>query len=145
MARYSAGDLCGAGTTARPIISLFGIAGIGGTVREIGITNTTSTACSYMVCRFTAVGTAGAGLVEGKYDEDSPDASCTAFATHTGDATLGDELGYRAILGAAVGSGVIWTFGDKGLVIPPGTANGIGVILSTGTGQACEAYIVWDE
>ena len=63
---------------------------------------------------------------------------------------LGDDLGYRAVLGAAVGSGVIWTFGDDGILIGEPDAveavtNGIGVILETGTGQICQVYMSWDE
>lgn len=145
MARFSAGDLCSAGTVAQPMISLFAAAAVGGVIREIGVTNTTATAVSIMLVRLTAQGTPGANLVEGEHFPSQASASCTAFGTHTGDATLGDELGYRTILGAAIGSGVIWTFGGSGLVIPVATTSGIGVILSTGTGQACECYIVWDE
>jgi len=72
-------------------------------------------------------------------------ASCTAVSTHTVAPTLGDDLGYRASIGAAIGAGVIWTFGDSGLRIPVGTANGIGVIAENGTGQAAQIYLVFDE
>jgi hypothetical protein len=48
-------------------------------------------------------------------------------------------------LGAAIGAGVIWTFGDQGIRIPTGTANGVGVVVENGTGQACQVYMVWDE
>jgi hypothetical protein len=39
---------------------------------------------------------------------------------------------------------VIWTFGD-GIRIPVGAANGVGVVVENGTGQACQIYAVWDE
>jgi len=29
--------------------------------------------------------------------------------------------------------------------MPVGVANGIGVLIGTGTGQVLDAYIVWDE
>jgi len=145
MPRYSSGVLTGAGSTTLPIISIYGIANIGGKIREIGLFNTTSTAVALALRRLTSAGTQGAGQTEGKYDPDSPNASLTIFATHTADPTLGDDLGYRVSLGAAIGSGVIWTFGDTGLLVPVGTANGIGVIVENGTGQACQGYIVWDE
>jgi hypothetical protein len=48
-------------------------------------------------------------------------------------------------LGAAIGAGVIWTFGDAGIRIPVGAANGVGVVVENGTGQACQIYAVWDE
>jgi hypothetical protein len=144
MSRYSVGTRTGAGSTTLPIISLYAAASVGGVVREIGLSNTTATAVALKLIRLTATGTQGAGLTEAKYDNDSVGPSCTGFTTHTVTAANTD-LGYRAQLGAFIGSGVIWTFGDKGLIIPPGTANGIGVMVSTGTGQVIDAYIVWDE
>lgn len=145
MARYSAGVVTSAGSTVLPLISLFSSATVGGKIREIGVSNTTSTAVNLKLVRLTTQGTPGAGLTEGKYDPDSATASCTSFTTHSANPTLGDDLGYRAILGAAVGAGFIFTFGDSGIRIPVGTANGIGVIVDTGTGQPIEAYIAWDE
>jgi hypothetical protein len=145
MARFSTGVLTGAGSATLPLISLYAAAAASGRLREIGLTNTTATAVAVALKRLTTAGTQGAGLVEGKHDADSGPALCTAFTTHTVAPTLGDDLGYRASLGAAVGSGVIWTFGDSGLRIPVGTANGIGVIIENGTGQALQAYMVWDE
>lgn len=145
MARFNSGALTTAGSTTLPIISLYSAAAVGAKIREIGVFNTTTTAVAIKLARFTTAGTQGTGLVEAKHDPDSAAASCTAFNTHSVAPTLGDDLGYRASLGAAVGAGVIWTFGDSGLRIPVGTANGIGIIIENGTGQACQAYIVWDE
>jgi len=99
-----------------------------------------------MLMRLAAIGTQGAGQAEAKHDPASASAGCTAFTTHAADPTSGAiDLGYRIVLGAAIGSGIIWTFGDSGLVIPVGTTNGIGIIVATGTGQICDAYMVWDE
>jgi hypothetical protein len=145
MARYSTGVKTGAGSTTLPIISLYAIAAVGGTIREIGVFNTTASAFDIKLTRLTTAGTQGAGLTAAKYNPDAPNASCTPFTTHTVAPTLGNDLGYRSSLGAAIGSGVIWTFGDIGLRIPVGTANGIGVIVENGTGQAAQAYIVWEE
>jgi hypothetical protein len=146
MAMYSvAGRATGAGTTLRPAVSLYAPAGSGGAIREIGIFNTTVTACVYRVARLTAQGTPGTGLTEVEYDEDSPPPLMTAFDTHSADATVATGSFRQAALGAAIGSGVIWTFGARGLVIPPGTANGVGVILATGTGQILDFYIDWEE
>ena len=145
MARFSAGVLTGAGSTTLPIISLYSAAAVGGKIRELGVTNTTTTALALKMARLTTAGTQGAGLTEGKQDPDSAAASCTAFTTHSVAPTLGDDMGYRASLGAAIGAGIIWTFGDTGTRIPVGTANGVGAIIENGTGQACQANIVWDE
>lgn len=145
MARFSAGALTTAGSTTLPIISLYATATAGGRVREIGVTNTTTTAVALKVVSLLSAGTQGTGLAEGSHDLNGASANCTAFNTHSGNPTIGQDLGYRAVLGAAAGAGVIWTFGDTGIVIPRGTANGVGVIVENGTGQACQAYIVWDE
>ena len=145
MARYTAGGKTSAGSTTLPLISLYSAAAVGGKIREIGVFNTTATALDIKLVRLTTTGTQGSALTVGKADPDSAAASSGAFQTHTVAPTLGSDLGYRASLGAAVGSGVIWTFGDQGLRIPVGTANGIGVIVENGTGQACQAYIIWDE
>ena len=150
MARFSAGVRTTAGTALRPMMSLYSPAATVGTLREVGCFNTTATALEIFLTRLTAVGTQGAALVEARFNPKKPPALCTAFTTHTADATLGDDLGYRAVLGAAIGSGVIWTFGDDGLVIGEPDAveavtNGIGIILETGTGQICQTYFVWDE
>ncbi len=144
MARYSATVRTSAGSATLPIASLYAAASVGGKVREVGIFNTTATAVAVGVRRLTTAGTQGAALTESQHDSDSAAASCTGFTTHTIAPTLGDAL-YGATLGAAIGSGVIWTFGDTGLVIEPGTANGIGIVIPTGTGQVCDVTIVWDE
>jgi len=150
MSRYSAGVRTTAGTSLRPMMSLWSAAASVGTLREVGCFNTTATALEIFLTRLTAVGTAGALITEARYNMKGPPALCTANTTHTADATFGEDLGYRAVLGAAVGSGVIWTFGDAGLVIGAEDAveavtNGIGIILETGTGQICQTYMVWDE
>lgn len=146
MPRFSAGVRTGAGSTTLPIISLYAAAAVGGKVREISVFNTTAVAVALHVVRLAAVGTQGTGLAEAKHDPATAAAGCTAFTTHTVDPTSGAiHLGYCVSLGAAVGSGIIWTFGDTGLVIPVGTSNGIGVIVSTGTGQVCDASVTWDE
>lgn len=146
MARYSAGVRTGAGSTTLPIISIYAAAGSGCTLREIGVTNTTATAVALHVIRLAATGTQGTGLAEAKHNPRSAAAACTAFTTHTADPTSGaTDMGYRTTLGAAIGSGFAFTFGDDGLAIDAGTSNGIGVIVSTGTGQVIDAYLVWDE
>ena len=150
MARFSAGVLTGAGTSLRPMMSIYSAAASTGTLREVGCFNTTATAVAIRLVRISDVGTQGAGQNEARYNIKGPPALCTVFTTHTADITVAEDLGYRAVLGAAVGSGVIWTFGDLGLVIGAADAaeavtNAIGLILENGTGQACQAYMVWDE
>ena len=150
MARFSAGARTTAGTAARPMMSIYSAAASLGTLREVGCFNTTATAVEIFLTRLSDAGTQGAGLTEARHNIKGPPALLTCFTTHTADATYGEDLGYRAVLGAAVGSGVIWTFGESGLVI--GAADtaelvtlGIGISLENGTGQICQTYFVWDE
>jgi hypothetical protein len=124
--------------------SLYAIAAVGGKIREVGVFNTTTTALAVALVRMTNATGVGAGLTEAEYDENAPAPSCTGFAGHTADGTVGQVI-RQASIGAAIGAGVIWTFGDTGLIIQVGTANGIGISCPTGTGQICDYYIDWDE
>lgn len=145
MARFSiAGRSTVAGTTVRAIASLFAIASRTMKLREVGVFNTTSTALAVALVRFTNATGVGAGLTEVAYDEAGPAPNGTGFAGHTADGAVGSPI-RQASLGAAVGSGVIWTFGDTGIIVAAGTANGVGIICPTGTGQICDYYFDWDE
>jgi hypothetical protein len=145
MPRYSFGMRSTVvGTSARAMMSLFAVAGSGATLREVGVFNTTTTALAVALIRFTNATNAGAGQTEGEYDENAPPPLSTILAGHTGDGGTGQVL-YQASLGAAIGAGIIWTFGDSGIKIVLGTANGVGVSCPTGTGQLCDLYYVWDE
>lgn len=145
MARYSiAGRSTVVGTTLRAGASLFAIASRTAKIREIGVFNTTATVFVAGVCRFTNATGVGAGLTEVLWDEFSPAPNATGFAGHTADGAVGSNIRHAPI-GAAIGSGIIWTFGDTGLLIQAGTANGIGIICPTGTGQIFDYYVDWDE
>jgi hypothetical protein len=145
MARYSiAGRSTVVGTTVRAVASLFAIASRTMKLREVGVFNTTSTAAAVALVRFTNATGVGAGLTEVPYDEAGPAVNGTGFAGHTADGAVGSPLRY-ASLPAAVGGGVIWTFGDTGIIVAAGTANGIGIICPTGTGQIVDYYMDWDE
>lgn len=146
MARYVAGiSGTGAGSTTLPQFSVYSSATVSFSLREVGIFATVATAQRLKLQRLASTGTQGAGQTEAEYDPDAPVASCAAFTTHTGAPTLGDDLGYRVSFPAAIGAAVVWTFGGTGIRTPIGTANGIGTIVATGTGQATDTYMVWDE
>lgn len=145
MARFAvSGRATIAGTNLLPLVSLYAVAACRPAIAEVGLFNTTATAAAVSLNRLTTAGTQGAGLTEVAEDDDLQVALATGFAGHTAGPTVGGEV-RRATLGAAVGSGIIWTFGPKGLQIPAGTANGVGVIVPTGTGQVLDYYIAWDE
>jgi hypothetical protein len=142
---YVGGRSTGAGSTTLPLFSLYSPAGSGGRIREIGVFNTTTTALAVALRRLSTAGTQGAALDEGEYDTDDPVPAMTAFQTHSVAPTLVAGVIRQATIGAAQGAGVIWTFGDAGLVIKPGTGNGVGLLIATGTGQIVDFYIDWDE
>lgn len=145
MARYSiAGRSTVAGTTLRAVASLFAVASRTMKLREVGVFNTTSTAVAVSLVRFTNATGVGAGLTEVAYDEAAPAPNGTGFAGHTADGAVGSAI-RQASLPAAVGGGVIWTFGDTGIIVAAGTANGVGIICPTGTGQILDFYLDWDE
>lgn len=145
MARVAvAGRSTVAGTNVRALASVFNTAALRLRVMEIGVFNTTATAVAVGVVRFTNATNVGAGLTEVMVDDVLHTPIATAFAGHTGDGAVG-SLVRAAVLGAAVGSGVIWTFGGSGLWVDDGTANGVGIVIPTGTGQICDYHIEWEE
>lgn len=145
MARFSiAGRSTVAGTSLRAIASLFAVASRTMKLREVGVFNSTSTAVAVSLVRFTNATGVGAGLTEVLWDEAGPAPNGTGFAGHTADGAVGSPIRY-ASLPAAVGGGVIWTFGEGGILIAAGTANGVGIICPTGTGEILDYYFDWDE
>jgi hypothetical protein len=142
---FSAGIRTGAGSTTLPIISLYGIAGINGHIQEIGVSNTTAVAVALKIVRLSTAGTSTAITSFLKYDAAGPSAQCTPRGTHSSTGPTITESGHFVTLPGVVGATVIWTFKYPGLMTDVGTANGVGVIPATGTGQVLDAYIVWEE
>lgn len=133
-----------AGTTARPLVSLYAPAGIKLALREVGIFNTTTTSAALILARLTTTGTQGAALTEGAYDDDYTVLG-TGFNSHSADCTVADII-RSFTLPAAIGAGFVFTFGDSGILIPKGTGNGIGIVVASGgTGQVVDAHFDWDE
>jgi hypothetical protein len=148
LARFSLGARAtGAATSVLPAGSLYAGSTGGGTLREVGVTNTTTTALVVALARFTTAGTSSSvAQVPAKHNVNSGPSLCTVRNVHSSTPpTLDADLGYRITLGAAAGAAIIWTFGDDGIQIPIGTGQGIGIYTPTGTGQVCDFYFVWDE
>lgn len=149
MARFHAAyRTTGAATNLLPMASLYATAAVRPRLVEVGVFNSTATALQVALARLTTAGTSTAvvGVFE---DDDSQAAVATPRNTHSSTGpTIGTVSIRVATLGAAIGSGIIWTFGGgktPGLVIPTGTANGIGLYTPTGTGQICDVSFSWDE
>lgn len=148
MARYSVGyRTTSAATSTLPMASIYATAGVRPLIVECGIFNTTTTALNVALVRLSTAGTSSA--VTPVYESDDSQAAITT--PRNSHSSTGPTLGVvmrQTDIGAAIGSGVIWTFGSgrgTGLVIPAATSNGIGLYTPNGTGQVCDVYWVWDE
>ena len=147
MARFSAGTQTGAGSTTLPIASLFSGPTLNLHVVEVGVFNTTTTAVDMGLYRFASgPGTVGAAITKGPMDQPLGVSAALAYTTHTAGAPTLTPL-VRAELGAAIGAGMVWTFGGYGIELTAagGTVNGLVLMPPIGTGQVCDVYFVWDE
>jgi hypothetical protein len=131
----------GVGSTTLPSTSIYSLGTGDLWLVEVGITNTATTAFECSLARLTAAGTQGASAGTITYEEGASNltAKWAAVQAHTAGTPLGPEV-RRASIGASIGSGVIFTFGGRGLLIPSGTANGIGIIAVTGAAQLSDVY-----
>ena len=145
MARFSAGaESTLAGSATIPQMSLYAVAATRLLLREVHVYNTTTTAVEVSLQQFTTAGTVGIAINVAEHDNQGPPALGTPFQAHTAGPTITTGEFARARLAAAIGGGAVWVFND-GLLIPQGTANGIGVTTQTGTGQVCDITFIWDE
>ena len=111
---------------------------------ECGVFNTTTTAFAVSLNRYTVGGTVGAAITEVSADDPAFVPLTVATGVNSTASTVGGPYA-QASIGAAIGAGVIWTFGKSGIYIP-GTADmGATLIVPTGTGQHFDFYWVWDE
>ena len=146
MARFTcAWRTAGAGSSTLPAASIYAGTSTRLLVREIWITNTTTTAVQLAVRRLSTAGTQGAATTtEMEYDDDGPSPDGACYDTHTGGPTITTGNLWMGDLGAAIGAGVVLTFDDEPLRIPTGTGNGIGIV-PPGTGQILDVTFVWEE
>jgi hypothetical protein len=148
VARFAAAwRTAGVGSATLPMASLYAQATGALWLVEVGITNTTAIAFEVSLKRFSTLGTVGAIVPAVGYEENDVNVTTKGIAadTHTGTAPTGvaGEI-RRASIGASIGSGIIWTFGGRGLFIPSGTANGVGLISIQANGQISDVYFSWD-
>lgn len=143
--RVSAGFTSAAGTTALPMGSLYAPAGQRIWLREVSVSATTATGFAVALRRATSVGGTHAAVDEHVHDDSAATPLGTVFNTDTGTAptlTAGNLRVFQ--LGDAKGSGVIWTFGERGIAIPAGTGNGV-VVIGLASPAACMIDFTWDE
>jgi hypothetical protein len=151
VARYSSAyRTTGVATNLLPMASIYATTGVRPTIVEIGVFNTTATAVNVALCRLTTAGTSTAVTTGGYEDGGAQPAAAVTTPRNTHSST-GPTIGAilrMADLGAAIGAGVIWSFGGGktgGVVINQTTADGLGLYTPNGTGQICSVYWVWDE
>lgn len=142
MARTAVGyRTTGVGSATLPSTSIYSLGTGDVWLVEVGITNTAAVAFQISLARLTSAGTQGASAGTVTYEEGATSltAKWAAVQAHTVAPGLGPDV-RRASIGASIGSGVIWTFGGRGLLIPSGTGNGIGLIALTGAAQLADVY-----
>lgn len=146
MSRFVAGGTTTAGSTTLPIASLYSSATTRPWLTAMHVYNLSSTAVSLRMVRLSTTGTRGTAWTStNQTQEDLSPVGATASTTHTAAPTISADLGYRFTLGAAVGSGVLLTWPDRFLTISSVANNGIGLVVETGTGQACQVTFEWGE
>lgn len=148
--RFSAAYRATAAATALlPMASIYATAAMQPRIVEVGVFNTAATAVNVALARLTSAGTSSAVV---GVSEDSAALTAPVATPRNSHSSTGPTIGAVSLrtvdLGAAIGSGIVWTFGgggSPGLIVPVGTANGLGLYTPNGTGQICDVYWVWDE
>jgi hypothetical protein len=145
MAHFVAGGLTTAGSTTLPVAALVGGTTVLARIREIGVFNTTATAVALKLVRVTTAGTPGATLTAAAMNMDPAAAVAVLKNTYSGTAPTTTDLGFRTVLGAAVGSGFVWSFEDFDLTTLVVASSAVGILVENGTGQALQVYFKWFE
>jgi hypothetical protein len=146
MSKFVAGLTTAAGSTTLPVAALIGGTGARIRITEIGVFNTTATACNLVLCRVSTAGTPGTAATSRLTDQgDGATAVGVLRNTYTGTAPTTTELGIGFPLAAAVGSGLALTFPDDVLTIDKIANSGIGLLVESGTGQAVRVWFRWNE
>jgi hypothetical protein len=149
MTRYVAGGLTTAGSTTLPVCALVGSAAVKPWILEIGVFNTTATAVALKLGRLSGAGAGTPGATMTADDMDGSDLTANVALlknTYSSTApTVLSDLGFRCILGGAIGSGFVWTFETRELGIPSVASNAIALMVENGTGQALQVYWKWIE
>ena len=146
MSKFAAGLTTAAGSTTLPICALVGGTGSRIRIAEIGVFNTTATAVNLVLCRLSTAGTPGTAATSRVTDAaDTTTAVGALRNTYTSTAPTTTELGIGFPLPAAIGAGLVLTFPDDTLTIAATANAAIGLLVESGTGQACRVYFRWYE
>jgi hypothetical protein len=113
-------------------------------LREIGLFVSAATATSVGLIRASTLGTRTSPVTGLQGDPAEPAATGTTAVAWSVAGTVGSTYLRKMAIPAAIGNGLIWTFGPNDLIIP---VSG-GVFLwnfGAGAGSICNGYFVWEE
>lgn len=113
-------------------------------VVEVGIEATSVSPTQVALARVTTAGTTGTALDELVWG-GNPSAVAVASQAPSTNHTLAAGYYRIANLPVAIGAGIIWTFGPRGLQFAGGTGDGIALILPGGSDVAINWYFDWLE
>jgi hypothetical protein len=146
MSKFVAGVTTTAGSTTLPICALVGGTGARIRITEIGVFNLSATAVNLVLCRVSTAGTPGTAATSRLTDQgDGATAVGVLRNTYTSTAPTTAELGIGFPLAGAVGSGLVMTFPDDVLTLDKIASSAIGLLVESGTGQACRVWFRWYE
>lgn len=143
MARYTAGVR----TTATAIGPMFDIRTAATDrifVLEIGIFSTAATAITAGVIRPLTTGTTSTTTAGQAEDPANPAGTGLIGTAWSVTPTIAATPIYlrRFVTPAAIGNGIIWTFGGVGLVVPASSSL---LVWNIAIGPVCDIYVAWDE
>lgn len=142
MARYSAAFTSGSPSSGAAYADLRAASTDRVFLLEVGLFATTAASMTVELARHTTQGTASTSLAG--QPEDPADATATAVVgTAWSVAPASTAVPLRGYVSSAnIGAGIIWTFGDGGLVVSVSTAIGL---FARAAGAVCRGYFVWSE
>ena len=145
MARYSLGFSTPAAAAGAAFAVLRTAASERAFVREIGLFLNAATASSIGLIRASSTGTPSTSVLGQAMDAADAAATVNVDTAWSGAPTIGSNYLRKITLPAAIGNGVIWTFGERnGLCLPVSA----GLVIWNYGGSAASVlngYIEWEE
>lgn len=115
-------------------------------LREIGVESTTAVSSQVALVKITARSSTGAtGLTEVPWSDDGQAPAGSVEHGNTADHTVATGNIRTAHLPAAIGGGVIWTFGPDELRVRGGSGDGFALVLPGGSDAVINFYFDWEE
>lgn len=118
-------------------------------LKELHMVNTTAASADVRLARITGRGTPGSTVtpdIDNEYARaaTSPAGALLDLGTYSVQPTVDASVLDLWNTPATIGAGKVWSFGSKGLLIPPGA--GIGIVNRTTTATAaCDFTFGWSE